>query len=661
MTGDGAAWLTASLAAGGVAAWVLDPATGRIDWHPAARDVLGAGTVARAGTVDGLLDDVHPADRGRLRAALDEVRSDAGSIVIEIRMVVDGVERPLAIDGRAVASASPPGLIAGIARVLGERRPDDPAPREPLERFRAATESAPVPIWMSDETGARTYVNPAWLRHTGRGQEDETGFGWTRHVHPDDREGCLASIRQAVERREPFEAEYRLRGADGTYRWLFDQGVPRHGDDGGFAGFTGSCLDVHDRRVGEDHDRLLARIGLLLDAPLSLEERLEETVRALLPEVADASVVELIGEDGRLRRAAAAHIDARHRGMVDALPPAHPEGPIAMVARGGGARVIGDAYETVPDAALHRLIAARSAVVVPLIARGRRIGVFALFTSRAHSDRELGAADLRLAQRVADRAALAIDTARLFRAQESIAQTLQRALLPASLPELAWANLSCAYLPAGEGVEAGGDFYDAFPADTDDAWDLVVGDVCGKGPEAAALTAMARHTLRAFATAAAGPADLLRRLNAAVVRQHPGSTRFLTACVARIEPAGDGVDVRIASAGHPPPLVMRADAPVEWTVARGTLVGVFPTVELHEAHVRLEAGDRLVLYTDGITEARRGTHLLGEDGLERALTTLAAVPADDLPDALARVAADASGGVLRDDIAILVLEATGSR
>lgn len=510
---------------------------------------------------------------------------------------------------------------------------------------------------MTDTGGARTYVNPAWLRYTGRRLDEEIGLGWVDAVHPDDRRQVLSTIRSGIARRTAFEMEYRLRRADGEYRWLFDQGAPRWGRDGELDGYTGSCVDIHDRRRSERDDRLLARIGLLLDAPLSLEERLEETVRALLPEVADASVVELIGDDGALRRAAAAQVDAGRATVVGSLPPAHPEGPIGLVARGGEARLVGDASEDLHDAALHRRIEARSAVVVPLVARGRRIGVFALFTSRAHSNRLLGQADLRLAGRVAVRAALAIDNARLYRAQRSIADTLQRALLPARLPDLPWATLACTYVAAGEGVEAGGDFYDAFRADGDDAWALVVGDVCGKGPEAAALTAMARYTLRALAPDAPGPGRLIERLNAAIARQDAGNTRFLTACVARIERAADGIAVTLASAGHPPPVIARADGRIEWTTARGTLVGVFPDIRLEEAELRLAPGDRLVLYTDGITEARRGTRLLGDDGLDRAIASLAGSPVEEMPAALAEVAVGASGGVLRDDIAVLVVEA----
>jgi len=535
-------------------------------------------------------------------------------------------------------------------------------------RLRTMADSAPVLIWMSDATGGCTYVNAGWLRFTGRRLDEELGDGWAEGVHPGDLGRCLEVYRSALSRREPYEMDYRLRRADGEYRWVVDHGVPLWGRDEGFEGFIGSCIDVTERRRAEERDRLLADIGPVLDRPLSLEERLDELARTLLPRIADACVVDLLDDDGTLQRAAAAHVDPAYREMLASLPPPQPDSPIGTVAAGGEPVLVADVSEEVherasrgaDEAALRRRIATRSAVVVPLIARGRRIGVLALSTSRDHSDRSLDEEDLRLAERIAGRAALAIDNARLYRVQSVIADTLQRALLPASLPEVPGAVLGAAYVPTGTGVEAGGDFYDVFACDGD-RWIVVVGDVCGKGPEAAALTALARYTLRALAPLDPDPSTLLARLNAAVVGQRPGSTRYLTACAGLVGRGGGGLTVALAAAGHPPPLVLRADGGVERTAPRGPLLGIHREVAFAPAEAVLGPGDRLILYTDGVTEVRTGAGLFGEDRLADAAASLAGVPAARLPGALAERARAAARGPLRDDLAILVVEAARSR
>ncbi|MDQ3607419.1 MAG: SpoIIE family protein phosphatase, partial [Actinomycetota bacterium] len=217
---------------------------------------------------------------------------------------------------------------------------------------------------------------------------------------------------------------------------------------------------------------------------------------------------------------------------------------------------------------------------------------------------------------IALRAAVAREREARGRA-DTLARTLQESLLPPELPLVPGLELAARFRPAGAGVELVGDFYDVFQ-DGRGQWHVLVGDVCGKGVEAAKLAALSRYTVGA-AVAADAPSATLRRLNEAVLRRHGVGGPFVTAVHGRLAPREGGVDVVICAAGHPPPLVRRAGGTVERLEAPGTLIGVLETLELHDVEARLGPGDALVLYTDGVTEARTREGRLGEDGLAALL------------------------------------------
>lgn len=290
---------------------------------------------------------------------------------------------------------------------------------------------------------------------------------------------------------------------------------------------------------------------------------------------------------------------------------------------------------------------------LPLIVRGRVVGGLAF--ALAGRPGEPGPEERALATTVADLCAQALERARLYEQQRHIAHTLQMNLLPPELPRIPGLEIAARYRPHGEGIEAGGDFYDLF-ATVGGGWGLVIGDVCGKGPEAAALTALARYTLRAESAYGNGPNQVLRRLNRAMVRQ-TGGVRFLTAAYAMLNVDAGGVAARIANGGHPPPFLVRREGGVEPLGSEGTLIGAFPEVELgEEITVHLDPGDALVLYTDGVIEAHRGSAPIGEDGLETLLLESAGLGAEAIASRIERaVLAHVHGA--RDDIAVLVLRA----
>jgi serine phosphatase RsbU (regulator of sigma subunit) len=233
-----------------------------------------------------------------------------------------------------------------------------------------------------------------------------------------------------------------------------------------------------------------------------------------------------------------------------------------------------------------------------------------------------------------------------------IAATLQRSLLPQVLPEPRGLELAARYRAQGEGLEVGGDFYDVF-ADGDD-WLLVIGDVCGKGPEAAAVTAEARWTIRALAEASPGPARLLEAVNRALVGRRRDFT-FLSAIVARVSVGAGATRVTFARAGHPHPLVLRAGGAVEQIATGGGLLGLFEDARFGEGALELGPGDALVLHTDGVTEARRDGVELGADGTREALAAMAGATAADLARGLEDEVMRFSAGRPRDDVAIVVV------
>ena len=233
-----------------------------------------------------------------------------------------------------------------------------------------------------------------------------------------------------------------------------------------------------------------------------------------------------------------------------------------------------------------------------------------------------------------------------------IASTLQRSLLPPQLPEIPWLEVAAAYKPAGEGIEVGGDFYDMFETGRDD-WGMVLGDVVGKGPKAAALTGLTRYTLRAAAMRSRRPSSILSVLNEAIVRQHPDE--FCTVAYCRLRKRLDVVTLTSCAGGHPPPVIVSSSGEVRAAAKPGMIVGAFQSWEGQDERSRLSSGDTVIIYSDGVTEARREDDLFGEERLIDWVKTTSGMPVADVAQGLATAAEEHHVGGGRDDIAILVV------
>lgn len=266
--------------------------------------------------------------------------------------------------------------------------------------------------------------------------------------------------------------------------------------------------------------------------------------------------------------------------------------------------------------------------------------------------RRFDADERELLEQLAKQAATSLENLELHEATRAIAQTLQASLLPPVLPEIERLETAALYRAAGEGNQVGGDFYDVFSTGGDQ-WFAVIGDVCGKGAEAAAVTALARYTLRAAVVQHRSPARMLRWLNDAMLRQKTGPTRFATIACVRFDVDKDGTTATVACGGHPSPRVLRSTGLVETVGEPGTLLGVLRQVRLEDRSTRLTDGDALVLYTDGLTEAGAPRRVWTPEQLDAAVASTRRSSAQEIVDRLAHEALGDEPP--RDDLALLAV------
>jgi serine phosphatase RsbU (regulator of sigma subunit) len=294
--------------------------------------------------------------------------------------------------------------------------------------------------------------------------------------------------------------------------------------------------------------------------------------------------------------------------------------------------------------------------VLPLIAAGTVLGTLSLVTT-SDSDRRLTAENLPLLNEIAGRAAAAVRNAELFHSERRIASTLQASLLPPALPAIAGAEVAVAYLPGSEGLAIAGDFYDVF-AIGGERYALVIGDVCGKGEHAAALTGLARHTVRAAARIEPrSPAAALRVLNEALLAWRD-DLGFCTAAIAFCERIPSGLRLDVVCGGHPRPFCVRRDGTVAEVGVHGSLLGVLADPVLEEREVLLAPGETLLFFTDGVVERHGGDAPFGEQGLAVILSRHTGGDVQSLVDDVARAATANRHSV--DDIAMLAVRASGA-
>jgi serine phosphatase RsbU (regulator of sigma subunit)/PAS domain-containing protein len=329
----------------------------------------------------------------------------------------------------------------------------------------------------------------------------------------------------------------------------------------------------------------------------------------------------------------------------------HESGRPALIAHAEDTGVLGDGLDGEP---LLVMMDATSVLSVPLWDGENRYGVLTLV--RRARDGHFKVADLALVEELGEQMALAIRVDRTFRRRSDTADALHASLLPRRIPEIPGVKIAATYIAAAEDPEVGGDFYDVYQ--TPGGWGVAVGDVCGKGEEAAAVTAAARHAIRVLARRCADPGEVLAGTNEIVLAEEFAlDGGFVTANIAHLTWLDGKLRVVIGSAGHPAAVLLRADGRVRMMNGGGLPLGLFPDASPATQELAMDAGDMLFLYTDGVAQARGPNNTYFQDRLADELTGLAGQPPADLVASMRRAMLEFSGGNLIDDVTMLVVRA----
>ena len=516
------------------------------------------------------------------------------------------------------------------------------------------------------------------------------GFGatfdaWLDTLHPDEVESILAQVHDAIERRGSYHFEHRAIWPDGTERWLECRGQVTVDEAGAVTGTVGCAVDITDRRrderrraeAFERERRLRDRLELLVrltDAATAADDH-HELMRAVagaaVPKLGDWCSLHYVPETGAEVEIVVAHADPAKVEWADALASRFPYDPdgdrgVPSVIRSGATEFIEEVDDALIDAALARsddpealreildTLGVTSAITVPLATK-RGVRGAMQFVS-AESGRTYDRDDVALAEVVGSRVADALDNMWLTEQHRHISATLQRALLPPKLPAIEGVDVAVRYWPAGTAVEAGGDFYDVFRCGPG-SWAVVIGDVCGTGPDAAALTGMARHTVRAAARHDQDHERVVEWLNEAV--RLSDRDRFCTAVYATLEASGRAWRFRACAAGHPRPVLVRHGGDAVTMGEPGTLLGVYEDIRVRVSETTLDVGDVVVLYTDGLTDLPP-PHGRTEGDVAALVGGLAATTAEEIAEAIHRSLTDRLPPERRpDDVALVVLRVVG--
>jgi GAF domain-containing protein len=654
--GDRLRWGLA-IDAAGIGTFDWDLVTGRLAWDDQLIEMFGYDVEGFDQSIEAFNARLHPDDLQRVSEALRGCIEACGEFESEYRVVVPGGDTRW-VHARGRALRGPDGTAE---RLLGAAY-DTTGERNAAARVTRVLEAMPAGFYSLDREWRFTHVNAEAERLLGRSREDLLG-----RVIWDDWPAALDS---------PFEDSYRVAVRTGK-PVAFDAYYPAP-LNGWYElrawpspdGLSVYFLEVTERRrIQERAERsaqrlaILAQVSAELAGTLDAKSATSRLPRLVVPALADFCIVTVVDPDGRPRDVGSWHSDPAGRPLLERYSAVRLEAmpAISPVAR---ALVSGDVVREASTAVRDMLppgeardlleqLAPATVAVLPLRGRGRTLGLLTLYfrTGTAPSDE-----DVATAQDVADRAGLALDNARLYGAQQQLAEGLQRSLLTEP-PEPDHAEIAVRYMPAAEAARVGGDWYDAFlqPGGTTM---LVIGDVVGHDTAAAAAMGQLRGLLRGIATYSdAGPVEVLRGLDASMTTLQ---TRTLaTAAVARFEQTPDELErgvtrMRWANAGHLPPLVINPDGSVaELANWKGDLLlGVDPDTLRRESVVTLDRDSTVLLYTDGLIE-RRDADL--DAGLVRLRDTLMELAGRPLEELLDEVIERLVHGRPEDDVAIVAV------
>ena len=533
-----------------------------------------------------------------------------------------------------------------------EPRVSEPGPDDEVRALAALVEGAPVGLALLDANLRYLRCNPALAHITGAPAEAHVGRMLGDFAEPSLREELILAARLALAGGKPVtgvELEGRtLRRPDVERRWLLDFRPVPSTDDGPPL-LSMSVLEVTIERRATGQQALTAALAQAASTDDVAHAALEQSMPLT---GASHGAVSILDADGRTLRVVQCttapdviETSWTRYSLDDPLPVSdalQTETPVFVESRA-------ELLARYPSLIGRDVADGESVAYLPLVSGGRPLGVMSVGFATA---RAFGQEFVALLESVAGQTAVAIERAQLYERERRTAAVLQQALLPPTLPPIPGLDVAARFRPGAAGVEIGGDFYDAFPIDGR-SWGLVIGDITGKGVDAAALTSLTRYTLRAAAHLQSSPSAVLDALNVAV--REGSRDELCTAAFGRLTLDDEGVELVLACGGHPAPIVIH-DGEASGIHCSGPLIGLADGPRFDECRVRLEPGDAAVLYTDGLTDAGTPSQMLDDE----ALAALAARFAADGADA-AQLADRLLGHALglaptpRDDIAILIV------
>ena len=547
----------------------------------------------------------------------------------------------------------------------------------------AVFQQAPVPLFLLSLDGTVRRVNGAAGALLGSGPGYATGKLFTAFVDLPSRAAAATQLAATVRTGDTQQLRCRLLAAKGEVdctltmrpvrsRGDADQLIVAAGPRGPVPGQAAraqpesvpdgdqdaAAIQALTRRL----DLVIAATRILLEnVTYSEQVAMRQYARLLSRELSAWVIIDIDRGQGLRRQMVsgpggqrAEEELARTIAAVDPQPGSvplevHESGSGLLVAHAEDAGALGKGPDGVP---LLMILGATSLLCVPLSDGERSYGVLTL--ARQAGQGPFVMADVGLVEELGEQLALAIRIDRLFRRRSDVADALQASLLPRQVRQIPGAEIAAAHIPATSDADVGGDFYDVYPARH--GWGIAVGDVCGKGEDAAAVTAAARHSIRAFAHMDAAPAAVLRGTNEIMLAEEFGG-RFVTATVAYLEWREHALHVSVGSAGHPAILLIRPDGRVRTLQGGGFPLGIFPDAEPAVQQLTIEPGDVLFLYTDGLTSACGPDMSSFEDRLVDELAALAGQAPAALVSRVQEVVTEFCQNVLRDDLTMLAIQA----
>lgn len=532
--------------------------------------------------------------------------------------------------------------------------------RETQWRYELIAEAIPSFVWLDAPDGSAQYANKRWLEYTGLTEEQNHGHGWEIVVHPDDAARLQNERERTLQTGQAFEDECRYRGKDGKYRWFLFRSIPVRDQDGLITSWLGTATDIDKQKRAEAQQAFFALASDVLGSTLDVSTTLERIARLAIASLGTWCQIDLPDARGDLRAMVVAHQDPQKEQLLEQIAGQRIYNEDAQLGPPAVYRTLKpQLLQNVDDHAvsyvvpdkrhreLYRSVGYVSGLMVPLRIRDRVLGVMGIASddpSRLYTE-----FDVTTALELGRRGAIALENAQSFAREHRVATTLQRALLPALLPQNDHVRFSSAYSAAAshQGEAVGGDWYDAFCLEGGRIA-VSMGDVAGHGVDAAVTMGVVRQAIRAAALDLHGPKDVLARANRVVMLEH--AHPMITALFGYYNPHAR--ELTYSLAGHPPPVVLHADGTIETLNGSGPPMGdAFDEVLLEQRRIALPEGTTLVFFTDGLIEYGRDV-LAAERRLHEVLASRAFLERENPAQAIIDAVLNAPQ---QDDIAVLVL------